>query len=298
MKIIINDVQFNCIDMQLPVENYSTVPTDDCKVGLYYTATKSSDNNIFRIYNKQKLNMYRITRLFDEEFLKLLSPETVEQCRTECIQTGKTKIPGEVTTPEMDFSIIYNPTALSNVPFLPSIETQDDKYVVYRIDNKYKVPVLSDMVNKKDLLKYNIFGHDHKCRGSELYDNIIKDILRFNQNTLRYISNRSPSIENLGWMCIYDITIGENNVNKFDSHIVCNVNTNNDWKFIAMHELWPMISSIGVAAMTELPDTDITGNNKSVIRDEIIHPPMDSCINIDKGIIYTQFLGKYGMPRK
>ena len=52
----------------------------------------------------------------------------------------------------------------------------------------------------------------------------MKDIVCFNVDAAQYIRGKKPYFYNLGWMSIYDISIGRSDGGGYDSHIIINDN--------------------------------------------------------------------------
>lgn len=304
MQLKINGHTFTCINTQLPVDgSMLNIKKDSSRVALYHTAKLSDqDNNpgTFRIYNKQKLNQYRINRIFDGITAEI-TDEAIESSRKEALLTGKCNVvvPDGVNLPEIDFNIVYDPDSMETIPFLPDVYTQDDEYVVYSLEN-YIVPEVLDMFPPLELVKFKTKPKEMVMH-SKLYQKILRDIVCFNLDAIQYLCGKKPYFYNLGWMSIYDITVGNNSSNGFDSHVMIN-NEKTSWKFVSIHELWPIDASWRNlnkidekwGHIFKFENDDVTSGDelKDIIYQSLATYPKISEQEIQDNIIYRTFLGK------
>lgn len=262
MELSINNKIFICLNMQLPFKKYINKPELKFKVGLYYNAIDKESNTKCIIYNRHKLNKYRLSQLTH------IPGVDITKCVELYKKNGYFRLPKNYLNSinknievEYDIDVIYNNDALKNISFLPNIFEINDDYVVYKIEDGYNIPTLKDLVNNIEILKNKLIKTHTNLEGNLLYKKIIKDIVCFNYDSGRYATNQKPFFECLKGMSIDFLFIGKH-PDGFDSTILVNKKTNN-WLFINIHELLPnFIANINSNSNIDTVDSKLDMYNK------------------------------------
>ena len=274
MELTINNKIFICFNTQLPVRKYIDNHQSKFKIGLYYNAIDKTSNKKCIIYNRRKLNEYRISQLTGTDKYKV----DIVKCIDLHKKDGYFKLPkkylhsiGVDIEVKYDIDVIYNSNILKNIPFLPNILEINDDYVVYEIEDGYVIPVIGDMIDKIEILKNIIKNKNYTSyNGNNLYNKIVQDVVCFNYDSGRYIRNQQPFFECLKGMSIEYLSIGRH-IRGYDSSILINKKTNN-WLYISMHDLLPNLAS----------------NSSDTIDSTISKSDMYNKLNLDYSKIYLE----------